>query len=72
MRKETTQWVSEKLTDAELVRIADLVMRRMIDNGVDNYEKKDVKIFEKMGMIKERARRNDFRLCMNLSECWKV
>jgi hypothetical protein len=62
MRKKTIQWVSENLSDPQLVRVADLVMRRMIDAGVKNYDEEDQKIFQKMSTIKERATRHDFRL----------
>ena len=48
MRKKTIQWVSENLSDPQLVRVADLVMRRMIDAGVENYDEEDKKLFQKM------------------------
>ena len=70
MRKKTIQWVSKNLSEQELVRVADLVMRRMIDDGVANYDEEDQKIFQKMSTIKERATRHDLRLCLafNLGE----
>ena len=65
MRKKTIQWVSENLSEQELVRVADLVMRKMIDSGVANYDEEDQKIFQKMRAIKERATRHDLRLCVS-------
>lgn len=62
MRKKTIQWVSENLSDPQLVRVADLVMRRMIDAGVENYDEEDKKIFQKMSTIKERATSHDVLL----------
>ena len=67
MRKKTIQWVSENLSDPQLVRVADLVMRRMIDAGVKNYDEEDQKIFQKMSTIKERATRHDFRLALAIN-----
>ena len=64
MRKKTIQWVSKNLSEQELVRVADLVMRRMIDDGVANYDEEDQKIFQKMSTIKERATTHDLRLCL--------
>ena len=65
MRKKTIQWVSENLSDPQLVRVADLVMRRMIDAGVENYDEEDKKLFQKMKMIKERATSHDVLLLWN-------
>tara|TARA_R110002033_G_scaffold164022_2_gene201228 strand:- start:13626 stop:13835 length:210 start_codon:yes stop_codon:yes gene_type:complete len=67
MRKKTIQWVSENLSDPQLVRVADLVMRRMIDAGVKNYDEEDQKIFQKMSTIKERATRHDLRLALAIN-----
>ena len=68
MRKKTIQWVSENLSDPQLVRVADLVIRRMIDAGVENYDEEDKKLFQKMKMIKERATSHDVLLLGNGSK----
>mgnify|MGYP001544394151 FL=1 len=68
MRKKTIQWVSENLSDPQLVRVADLVIRRMIDAGVENYDEEDKKLFQKMKMIKERATSHDVLLLWNGSK----
>lgn len=41
------------LNKKQIWRLCDLAMRRMIDNGVENYDEYDQKLFEKIQSLKE-------------------
>lgn len=46
-----------KLTQKEMWRVCDLAIRRMVDNGLEEYDKEDQKLFEKIKKIKEETKK---------------
>ena len=48
MNKLLHQKIKESFTNKDFLRIVDLAKRRMIDYGIEEYDKADQKLFRKM------------------------
>ena len=44
--------LAKSLTSVEYIRVIDLAMRRVVDNGMESYGKEDQNLFDKMYDIK--------------------
>ncbi len=55
MHKKLIQTITENLSAKEFWRILDLANRRVIDNGEENYSKKEQVLFKKMREIMKKV-----------------
>ena len=50
----TNENLLNMMTNPEIIRLVDLALRRLIDNGIENYGPEDQKIAVKLQEIKEK------------------
>ena len=46
--------ISSQITSEEMIRIIDLTLRRVVENGESEYSKEEQKLFEKIRKIKQQ------------------
>lgn len=46
--------ISSQITNDEMIRIIDLALRRVVENGESEYSKEEQKIFDKIREIKKQ------------------